>query len=145
MAAPTVDTFLFSTGKSTHVLKPGEVTRFKAKAGEHYRVLKRAGAEDKLPDNVLVKKSGEDLRLEFPDGTQLTLENYYTECRSGGCDVTVPGANGAQITLGADAGTPGAPSAGVTAGTALGDGSTLVYAYGSQEVLMSMARGDSAL
>ena len=37
---------------------------------------------------------GDDLSLQYADGTQVTLENYYVECKAGDCDVTVPGNTG---------------------------------------------------
>ena len=122
-------------GKVALPIKAGQANAFKAKAGEHYRVLKGKDGEEQLLDNVVVKHAGADLKLEYTDGTQVTLENYYVECKAGDCDVTVPGKTGEGYKI----------NAASSGGAALGDGSTLVYAHGSPEALMGMAQGNAAM
>ena len=117
------------TGKVALELQPGQLHALKAKAGDRYRVVKAQGEEEQLLDNVIVKKLRNDLKLQFLDGTQVTLENYFVECRSSACDITLPG---------------DPPSDG-HAGPVLADGSSLLYAHGSQGALMQMAAGDAAL
>src|SRR5690606_37632642 len=74
--------------------------------------------------------------LLYADGTRVVLEDFYVACATANsCDLTLPGPDGAGYVLGgADA-----------SGTALGDGSMLVYAHGSQEALMGMAQGSGTL
>ena len=60
-------------GKVALPIKVGQANAFKAKAGEHYRVLKGKDGEEQLLDNVVVKHAGADLKLEYTDGTQVTL------------------------------------------------------------------------
>ena len=91
--------------------------------------------EEQLVDNVVAKHAGADLKLEYSDGTQVTLENYYVECKAGDCDVTVPGKTGEGYKI----------NAASSGGAALGDGSTLVYAHGSPEALMGMAQGNAPM
>ena len=131
LAPPTV----LHNGKAALPIKAGQANAFKAKSGEHYRVLKGKEGEEQLLDNVVVKRSGNDLKLDYADGTQVTLENYYVVCRGGDCDVVVPGkaVEGYKI------------SAASTGGASLGDGSTLVYAHGGQDALMGMAHENVAL
>ena len=127
--------FVLHNGKAALPIKAGQTNVFKAKSGEHYRVLKGKEGEEQFVDNVVVKHAGADLKLEYTDGTQVTLENYYVECKAGDCDVTVPGktVEGYKI------------SSGSTGGAALGDGSSLVYAHGSPEALMGMAQGNAPM
>ena len=123
-------------GQTAQPLLAGQQNKFKAKAGERYRVLKRQGADEQLLDQVIAKRSGDDLRLSYADGTQVTLEGYYSECKAAtACDITLPGDE-------AKAYKPGAETA---SGPALADGSTLVYAHGVPDTLMTLAGADGAL
>jgi hypothetical protein len=123
------------TGKTALPIKAGQASTFKSKSGEHYRVLKGREGEEQLLDDVIAKRSGEDLILDYADGTQVVLENYYVECRAGDCDVIVPGKSGEVYKIDASS----------TAGVSLGDGSTMVYAHGSHDALMGLARGSTAM
>ncbi len=134
MATSTKLVLSLHNGKSAQPLNPGQPNLVKAQAGEHYRVLREVDGQPKLAADVLAKRSGNDLQLEYADGTRLTLQDYYVACQAGaGCAATLPARDGGSVDL-ADAG-----------GATLGDGSTLVYAYGSHEALMGMAQGDAAL
>ncbi|WP_350294863.1 Ig-like domain-containing protein, partial [Limnohabitans sp. Rim8] len=127
---------VFHNGQSAQTLIPGKPNTFKAKAGEHYRILKRQGNKDQLLDNVIAKRIGDNLLLTYQDGTQVTLENYYIESKAlVPCDVTLPGSDGVLYRLGAHN----------AAGAMLDDASYLVYAHGEPHVLMSMAQGNAAL
>jgi len=33
--------------------------------------------------------SGDDLVLNYADGTQRTMENFYGECKAGGCGINL--------------------------------------------------------
>jgi hypothetical protein len=129
-------TLVLHNGDSAQPLQAGHAHKFKAKAGEHYRVLKRQAGEEKLLDNVIAKRRGDDLELNYPDATQVTLAGYYSECRAAtACDITLPGQDAAGYK-------PGGEGAG---GAALADGSTLVYAHGAPDALMAMAVGQGGL
>ena len=131
-----IHTTLLINGKTAEPLKTGKPNVFKVEVGEHYRVIQGEVEEKRLADNVIVKKSGDDLQLQFADGTQVTLEKYYDECKAASsCDLTLPGQDGGSYTIGADS----------ALGAALGDGSILVYAHGTHDMLMSMAQGNAAL
>ena len=122
--------------KTEQTLQAGQAHKFKVKAGERYRIVKRQGGDEQLLDNLVAKRSGDDLQLRYQDGTQVTLENYYVDCKAlAACDITLPGPDGGLYR-------PGAESA---AGAALADGSHLVYAYGAPDTLMTMAQGQPAM
>ena len=129
-------TVTLNNGKTSQPLNAGRPNTVKAKAGENYRILQKAKTgEEQLLDNVIAKKSGDDLVLNYADGTQLTLENFYGECKAGGCDVTLAGQDAGGYSL-----------AGASpAGAALGDGSTLAYAHGTPDALMAMTQGNDAM
>ena len=129
-------TVTLNNGKTSQPLNAGRPNTVKAKAGENYRILQKAKTgEEQLLDNVIAKKTGDDLVLNYADGIQLTLENFYGECRAGGCDITLAGQDAVGYIINGE--TP--------AGVALGDGSTLAYAQGSHDTLMGMAQGNTAL
>ena len=129
-------TVTLNNGKTSQPLNAGRPNTVKAKAGENYRILQKAKTgEEQLLDNVIAKKTGDDLVLNYADGTQLTLESFYGECRAGGCDITLAGQDAVGYIINGE--TP--------AGVALGDGSTLAYAQGSHDTLMGMAQGNTAL
>jgi len=130
------ETLVLHTGKDAQPLKPGQSHTFKAKAGERYRIVKRKGDDEQLLDNVIARRSGDDLHLSYHDGTQVTLENYYNECKAlVACDLTLPAADDGLYR-------PGSESA---AGIALADGSSLVYAHGRPDELKAMGQGDTAI
>ncbi len=140
-------------GKIAIELQPGQFNVIKAKAGEHYRVVKGTNAASPLLEDVIAKRAGKDLKLAFGDGTQVTLDNFYEECKAGGCEVTLPAQGAGEYLISAGA---QAPSRGLlsglmgggdvmSAGAALGDGSSLTYAFGNPESLMSMAQGQAGL
>ncbi len=135
MTKHTLASLHLHTGKAVIDLQPGQLNKFKAKAGEHYRVIQRRGQEEQLLDNVIAKRSGDDLLLSYEDGTQVALENYYSECKALlACDLTLPGADGGLYR-------PGLETA---SGIALADGSVMVYAHGAPDSLRAMAQSDTA-
>ncbi|MES2352903.1 MAG: Ig-like domain-containing protein, partial [Pseudomonadota bacterium] len=129
------DTLTLRNGKTAQPLKPGHRHTFKAQAGEHYRIVKHVDEKEQLLGDVIATRSGDDLHLGYADGTQVTLENYYGECKAGACDLTLPTHDAGEYLLSGES----------TQGVALSDGSTLVYAHGTQDALMRMTQGDSAL
>ena len=56
--------FVLHNGKAALPIKAGQTNVFKAKSGEHYRVLKGKEGEEQFVDNVVVKHAGADLKLE---------------------------------------------------------------------------------
>jgi hypothetical protein len=136
MATPTKLVLSLHNGKSAQPLNPGQPNLVKAHAGEHYRVLRDVDGKPQLAGDVLAKRHGDDLQLDYADGTGVTLQDYYVQCKAAtACDATLPAANGGSIVVSDD----------MASGAALGDGSTLVYAWGSHDTLMAMAQGNQAL
>lgn len=137
MTKPSDSALLLNTGKATLALQAGQLNKFKAKAGEQYRIVVRhSGGDDTMLDNVLAKRHGDDLLLSYADGTQVAIENYYGECKAAlACQLTLPGKQaGAYVISGEGA-----------AGAALGDGEQLVYAHGAPDTLMGMAQANGAV
>ena len=130
-----ITNLVLNNGTVTVPLKAGQANVIKAKAGEHYSITSRKEGKDQLLDNVIVKRAGDDLQLQYEDGTQLTICDYYNEAKSdAGCDLTLLGQDGKEYKVSGEN----------ISGTDLGDGTTLVYAHGDHDTLLSMAPGDNA-
>jgi hypothetical protein len=135
MATPTKLVLSLHNGKSAQPLKQGQPNLVKAQAGDHYRILRDVDGNVQPAGDVLAKRSGNDLQLDYADGTRVVLQDYYVQCKAAAsCEATLPAADGGSHVV-----------ADETSGAALGDGSSLVYAYGSYDTLMAMAHDDSAL
>ncbi|MCU6667798.1 cadherin domain-containing protein [Enterobacteriaceae bacterium H4N4] len=126
--------YTLSTGKTHISLQAGQTNIHKAAPGETYRVLKRKGENDqeKLADDVVASRHGQDLQLDYADGTTLTLQDWFTQSDT---SVTLP-ADGTSTQL-------MTPSS--TEGAALADGSHVFYAHGSPDALASMTSGHPGL
>ena len=62
----------------------------------HYR--QTAGGESLMAG--VATRSGTDLQLLYADGTRVTLQDYFLDCQDGaGCDVTLAGPDGNDVTL----------------------------------------------
>lgn len=72
--------------KLVHLIPPR--TR-RTKAREHYRITLGQPRTEQLLGTVVVKCGGDDPQLNYADGTQFTLDNYYAECRAGAFDLTL--------------------------------------------------------
>jgi hypothetical protein len=83
MSTKNLQTLAVHNGTTSQPLQVGQTYKFKAKAGERYRIVKRDGDAEQLLDNFLVKRRGEDLLLSYHEGTEVTLENYYGEAGVG--------------------------------------------------------------
>ena len=119
-------------------LNTGYPNKFKAQAGLKYKVVQdqASKAEKNAADNVIATQQGDDLLLRYEDGTTVQLEGFYVACKgASGCSVTLAGDTAEGYTLSGDS-LRGAP---------VGEGTALVYAHGSNTVLMDMAQGQSAL
>ena len=115
---------------SVQVVKTGEIATIKTQAGEKYRIIKKQGAEEQTVDNVVATKSGDNLELQYADGTHVTLTGFYQ-------------AQGASLELPAN-------DAGVHAVTqsdyaASADNGNFVYAHGNRDTLMSMTQENHPL
>ena len=126
--------YTLSTGKSRITLQAGQTNIHKAAPGESYRVLKRQGENDqeKLADDVVASRHGQDLQLDYADGTTLTLQGWYSESDT-------------SVTLPADGTSTQVITPGSTEGAALTDGSHVLYAHGSPDALASMTSGHPGL
>ena len=129
---------------STLTLSLGKHTSVKMHVGQHYQVRKpgKVGDADnandlQVPDNLIATRRGDTLHLRYADGSTADFEDFYRLCKEASvCSVNVASDNDAGITLGAD-------NAG--GGVTTADDGTLVYAHGSNDVLMSMAEGQVQL
>ncbi|MHB1215670.1 MAG: beta strand repeat-containing protein, partial [Thiobacillus sp.] len=136
MTSPSAPSLTLQTGKTTQPIKAGQPNAIKVQAGEHYHIVKGKKGEEQLLDDVIAKRSGNDLQLQYADGTQVTLENFYVECKSAAaCGITLPGQEAGGYAISGES----------PAGATLGDNATLVYAHGNHDVLMGMAQGNGAL
>lgn len=79
---------LLETGREDLIVKPDEVLRVVAQAGASYRVVQ--GQERELVTDVVVVRDGANLILHFADGAKVVIEEYFTLCERGDCDVTLP-------------------------------------------------------
>jgi len=126
---------VLQTGTSKMPIKAGQNNVFKVQTADRYRVLRVEEGQETLADNVVARRAGDHLNLAYADGTVVQLEAYFSVCKSGECDVTLPSQASEGFQFNAQA----------TNGTALGDGSSLIYAHGSPDVLLEIAQGNSPL
>lgn len=128
-------TLTLHDGTTAQPLKAGQPNVFKAQAGARYRILKRKAGEEQLLDDVIARRLGDDLRLDYADGTQVTVQGYFDTCKgASACDITLPGQDVDGYRLDGE---------GVI--VTLGDGSVLIYTHGSREALIAMAQGGGTL
>jgi len=136
MSQPTnsIQRVLQVSGKQVAELAPGEKLKLAAKQGQHYRVTRTPQTADvaNAPDaqDVAASRHGQDLRLDYPDGTQVVLQDFYLECRKEQCGVELPGSAGSYRVTG---------DSPVGAGTS--DGGQLVYAFGETTSLAVLTHG----
>jgi hypothetical protein len=122
-------------------LQPAQALKVKVLPGQHYTVRK-AGAtanstELQIPDNVIATRQGDALHLRYSDGGTVSLDDFFVAYKdASACSVNLVGDNAAGVTLSADT---------AASGLTTNDGSMLVYAHGSNDVLTSMAEGDTGL
>lgn len=137
-SAATKAQYKLSTRKGELVLQAGQVNVHKAAAGEAYRVLKQldGAAAEQLADDVVAQRSGVDLQLDYADGTRLTLQDYFTECKAG---------PGCALTLAADAPAGYELTAASPEGAKLADGASVLYAHGSPAALAGMVPSHQGL
>ncbi|TLU64725.1 cadherin repeat domain-containing protein, partial [Enterobacter sp. MF024] len=126
--------YTLNTGKNRITLQAGQTNIHKAAPGETYRVLKRQGEKDQdtLADDVVASRHGQDLQLDYADGTTLTLQDWFTQSDT-------------SVTLPADGTSTQVMTPDSTEGAALADGSHVFYAHGSADALASMTSGHPGL
>ncbi|MEY5100099.1 MAG: hypothetical protein RJA36_2818 [Pseudomonadota bacterium] len=131
-------------GTQQQTLELGQQARVRAQAGARYRVLRQPHAAaagkaqsesrdatqnptddavraEALAAGVLASRHGDDLRLDYADGSQLQLEGFFQACKGAACAVELPATGGGIQLLSGD-------SAG---GAASADQGYALYAYGS--------------
>ncbi len=125
-------------GKSDVPLVAGQHFAIRATAGQAYRVVKHAGgsSDEQLASDVVAQRSGADLQLDYADGTRVTLQDYFNVCKTGAaCGVTLAGDAPSGYEINADS----------KLGAQLADGSAVLYAHGSPDMLASMVPSHSGL
>lgn len=125
------------------ILEPGHPAKLRAQAGARYRVLRAtadvpghaqaepvesrrdqsgdAAPAEALAAGVLASRHGDDLRLDYADGSQLQLEGFFQACKGEACAVELPATGGGVQLLSGDSASGAASS---------GQGYAL-YAYGA--------------
>ncbi|OZI65626.1 hypothetical protein [Bordetella genomosp. 1] len=106
-------------------VEPGQHPVVKIAKGQRLALADKAAPGQ--AEGVVATRDGEALELKYADGTSVRVENFYTECVNGECEILVDGAAAEPVSLTAE-----------TAG-----GADVVYAYGSPEALHGML-GDAA-
>jgi len=106
-------------------VEPGQHAVVKIAKGQRLALADKAAPGQ--AEGVVATRDGEALELKYADGTSVRVENFYTECVNGECEILVDGAAAEPVSLTAE-----------TAG-----GADVVYAYGSPEALHGML-GDAA-
>ncbi|MDP3586964.1 MAG: Ig-like domain-containing protein, partial [Sulfuricurvum sp.] len=107
----------------------GSHTKISVKAGEKFH-LKKVG-RDSIADDVIAIKAGDALSLQYADGTQISLEGFYT---SQGAEIELSLGDGASHTIESS-----------DTGITLSDGSSLVYSQGNTTTLMGMVSQNETL
>lgn len=107
------------------LLQSGNLTTVKIKAGEKYKLVKKAGEHEEALENVLVVKSGDNLEIIADNGSRLALDGFYGDTDT---TLSITDANNGLHSL---------------TSTTTADG--LVYAQGDQSVLMGMSEGNTVL
>ena len=97
-------------GVTISAIDPGQTARLPVRAGARYRLRREeestatgasAAAQPAEAPGVLVTRQGDDLQIEYTDGTQLLLESFFPECRRQACEIDLPDA-GASMRLHGD-------------------------------------------
>ena len=115
---------------SLQVVKTGEIVTIKTQAGEKYRIIKKQGAEEHTVDNVVATRSGDNLELQYVDGTHVTLTGFYQ-------------AQEASLELPANDG--GVHAVTQSDYVTSADNGNFVYAHGNRDTLMSMTQENHPL
>ncbi len=91
-------------GVTVSAIDPGQTARLPARAGARYRLRREeeststgasAAAQPADAPGVLATRQGDDLQIQYTDGTQLVLESFFPECRRQACEIDLPDADAA--------------------------------------------------
>jgi hypothetical protein len=127
--SPGIARLPLQQGDAPRPLAAGQHHKFKTQPGKHYKVVERNADQERLADDVVVIRSGDDLQLVYADGTVLQLEDYFTACQKDSCELILP--NGSAS---------GLPLLGVTAepnGSA--DGGSQIYEHHASDEIVALA------
>ena len=79
------------TNQPAQPLVAGQANVVQAQTGQQYRIVKSQSGTESLLDDVVARRSGNDLILNYADGTEVTLRQYYEVCQvAPGCNITLP-------------------------------------------------------
>ncbi|MBF0418048.1 MAG: hypothetical protein HQL86_07355, partial [Magnetococcales bacterium] len=126
--------FLYN-GKDYIPVRAGFKNHHKAKAGEQYRIVTRIDGKESLLDDVVARRSGEDLHISHDDGTEVIVEAYYSECETVLCGFILPGDQNSQYEI-----NNASPQ-----GETLADGSSVLYMHGHPDALMNLVQNNAYL
>ena len=77
-------------GKKVTEIPAGQKLVVPAQEQAQFRVLESSDESSALATNVVVVRQGEDLVMNFADGTVVVIENYFQVCAAGACEVILP-------------------------------------------------------
>jgi len=131
-----------SQGTQVVALQSGQALNFVAQQGNHYQILasQNDGVESLLDDLIAVRE-GDNLVINYANGTQLTINGYFSICAAQG--EQEPDASVCSATVAGDDAAAGHTIAANTNGAAV-DTQTpaIVYAHGDQQALLDIVGGD---
>lgn len=112
------------------VVDISEVSKIVANSADSFSIVKSSDGQKHQIDNFIVIKNGNNLELLFSNGETLAIENFYSYN-----NVELDFLDDSAHTL----------SSQTISGHELSNGTTLIYAQGSQQTLLSMAKGNESL
>jgi len=84
------DIMFLDDGKKVTEIPAGQKLVVPAQEQAQFRVLESSDESSALATNVVVVRQGEDLVMNFADGTVVVIENYFQVCAAGACEVILP-------------------------------------------------------
>jgi len=112
------------------VVDINEVSKIVANSANSFKIVKYNNGQKHQIDNLIMIKNGNNLELIFSNGETLTIENFYSYN-----NVELDFLDDSTNTL----------SSQTISGHELSDGTTLIYAQGLEQTLLSMAKGNKSL
>ena len=98
-------------GAQASAIDAGKTARLPTRAGARYRLRRdeeataaagaSAAGESTDKPGVLATRQGDDLQIQYTDGTELVLESFFLECKRQACEIDLPDA-GASMRLHGD-------------------------------------------
>ena len=122
------------TGKDgiTKIVNISDLASIQAQSGDKFQVIQTVNGETTLIDNFMIVKNKETLELSFASGETLSIENFYSY---NNIEMEFTVSDNSIYTLSSQS----------SLGQELSDGTSLVYAQGSQETLLVMSNGNESL